>query len=626
MRKRPCFTARSNLKCGNSNSHLSLGRAGVYARAGCSYLRSLLYDKFEQRVFVEQGNGVKTAYSYDAKTRRLNNLTAQKSSGELFQNLAYSYDKVGNILGLANNVAVPPPNVFGGPTNQSFAYDDLYRLTHAEGTFQFSPSKSHTYTMDMVYDTIHNIALKNQLHTIIQPSTQAVTQKKTSYNFAYAYNPSGANSVRPHAPTHIDLRTYSYDLDGNQTGWTHDTNGTRRTITWDDENRIQNVADNGQTKDYKYDDQGQRMIKRGPQGETVYVNQFFTQRPGATGTKHVYAGTSRIASKLVRQDTPNSNPSGNTPFEKDLYFFHPDHIGSTNYVTDLNGKLYEHLEYFPFGEAWVEENSNQQRTPFLFSAKELDEETGLYYFGARYYDPRTSVWQSADPILAKYLPSGDKDKDQHLPGMGGIYTSFNINLYAYGHTNPVRYTDPDGKVTADERRKAIEVVAAYVAAEKVNRAQNPGTTTYEYGGKGAPGSGITCDCSGVTAHAYPGLPAGTTAQRAATTEVSLPQVIPGDLVFFYQGGHTGVVTDVQRDQNGNVTKIRFGHTTGSQGAHYNDIRPSDPGSYWNNNLQSIRTFKPETDPLRPNASLSEKASHYIGAITNYLKSLFGGDN
>ena len=411
------------------------------------YLQNLFYDKFEQRAQVTQGNGVKTVYSYDANTRRLNNLNAVRQGNNIFQNLSYSYDKVGNILGLANNVAVPPPNVFGGPTNQSFAYDDLYRLTHAEGTFQFSPSKSHTYAMDMVYDTIHNIALKNQLHTIIQPSAQAVTQKKTSYNFTYAYNPSGATSIRPHAPTHIDLRTYIYDLDGNQTGWTHDQNGTRRTITWDDENRIQNIADNGQTKDYKYDDQGQRMIKRGPQGETVYVNQFFTDRPGANGTKHVYAGTTRIASKLLRQDVPNSNPNGNTPFEKDLFFYHPDHIGSTNYVTDLNGKLYEHLEYFPFGEAWVEENSNQQRTPYLFSAKELDEETGLYYFGARYYDPRTSVWQSTDPALNKYLPIGNHERDGNLPGMGGVYTSLNLATYSYGHQNPITYKDPDGRLT-----------------------------------------------------------------------------------------------------------------------------------------------------------------------------------
>ncbi len=168
---------------------------------------------------VTQGNGVKTAYTYDASTRRLSNLNAVRQGNNIFQNLNYSYDKVGNILGLQNNVDVPPPPVYGGPTSQSFVYDDLYRLTHAQGTFQFSPSKTHTYTMDMGYDTIHNIASKNQLHTIIQPSTQAVTQKKTTYNFTYAYNASGTTSVRPHAPTHIDQRTYSYDANGNQTGW-----------------------------------------------------------------------------------------------------------------------------------------------------------------------------------------------------------------------------------------------------------------------------------------------------------------------------------------------------------------------------------------------------------------------
>jgi RHS repeat-associated protein len=408
-----------------------------------TYLQDLLYDKFEQRAVVTQGNGVKTAYTYDAQNRRLNNLNAVRQGNTIFQNLNYSYDKVGNILRLANNVAVPPPNTYGGPTSQSFVYDDLYRLTHGEGTFQFSPSKTHTYTMDMVYDTIHNIQSKNQLHTIIQPSQQAITQKKTSYNFAYAYNPSGTASVRPHAPNHIGVRTYTYDADGNQTGWTHDTNGTRRNITWDDENRIQAVFDNGQEKDYKYDDQGNRMIKRGPQGETVYVNQFYTQRPGATGTKQIYAGSTRIASKLVRQDTPNSNPNGNTPFEKDIFFYHPDHLGSSNYVTDLNGKLYEHLEYFPSGESWVEENSNTQRTPYLFSAKELDEETGLYYFGARYYDPRTSVWQSADPILGKYLPSGSQD--QNLLGKGGVFNSRNLAMFSYAALNPLAVIDPDGK-------------------------------------------------------------------------------------------------------------------------------------------------------------------------------------
>ncbi len=71
-----------------------------------------------------------------------------------------------------------------------------------------------------------------------------------------------------------------------------------------------------------------------------------------------------------------------------IWYYHPDHLGSTGFVTDQNGELYEHVEYFPFGESWVEENSNTQRTPYLFTGKELDEETGLYYFGARYYDAR----------------------------------------------------------------------------------------------------------------------------------------------------------------------------------------------------------------------------------------------
>ena len=118
-----------------------------------------------------------------------------------------------------------------------------------------------------------------------------------------------------------------------------------------------------------------------------------------------------------------------------IWYYHPDHLGSTGFVTDQNGELYEHVEYFPFGETWVQEKSNTQRTPYLYTGKELDEETGLYYYGARYYDPRTSVWASADPILGRYLDGKPS---------GGIHNPFNLGLYAYSHQNPVNYLDPDG--------------------------------------------------------------------------------------------------------------------------------------------------------------------------------------
>jgi YD repeat-containing protein len=185
----------------------------------------------------------------------------------------------------------------------------------------------------------------------------------------YAYT-----ATQPHAPSHIGQQTFTYDANGNQTGFTDDTSGQRRTIVWDEENRLQSLSENGHTMTYKYDDGGQRVIKRGPQGETAYVNQWFSIRNGQVGTKNVFVGTARVASKLMKQNLQT--------FEKDQFFYHTDNLSSTSYVTDTRGRIFEHLEYFPSGETWVQEASNTQRTPFLFAGKELDEETGLYYFGA----------------------------------------------------------------------------------------------------------------------------------------------------------------------------------------------------------------------------------------------------
>ncbi|MDH4319592.1 MAG: hypothetical protein OEV64_14485, partial [Desulfobulbaceae bacterium] len=142
------------------------------------------------------------------------------------------------------------------------------------------------------------------------------------------------------------------------------------------------------------------------------------------------------------------------PADDQLFYYHPDHLGSTAYITDQNGDLKEHLEYFPFGETWVQEGGSK-KTPYLYTSKEFDSETGLYYYGARYYDPRTSLWVSADPILEKYLPNvsdlhtaldaGEKYKpEESLKGMGGVFNASNMNLYHYSALNPVRYTDPDG--------------------------------------------------------------------------------------------------------------------------------------------------------------------------------------
>jgi RHS repeat-associated protein len=111
-------------------------------------------------------------------------------------------------------------------------------------------------------------------------------------------------------------------------------------------------------------------------------------------------------------------------YEKDQYFYHSDHLGSTSYVTDLLGEVNQHVEYSAFGETFFEEHTSSFTSPYLFNAKEKDVETGLYYYGARYYNPKTSVWLSVDPMAEKY------------PG---------ISAYNYTFNNPIKFVDPDGR-------------------------------------------------------------------------------------------------------------------------------------------------------------------------------------
>ncbi|MGB5685000.1 MAG: RHS repeat-associated core domain-containing protein, partial [Candidatus Electrothrix sp.] len=470
------------------------------------YLKALTYDKFEQRVFMRQGNGAETDYAYNPLNRRLATLKG-KSGGRTFMDLAYGYDLVGNILNLDNLAKVNKPNEFGGETRYTYKYDDLYRLTDSTGSLKQKPNTEHQYTLAMRYDDIHNIMSKNQRHIRITPGGSSVEQKKTSYDFSYGYG-----SSRPHAPTQIGERAFSYDANGNQTGWESEKNGTRRAIVWDEENRIRTIRDNGHTLAYTYNDAGERVFKTGPQGETVYVNQFYTVGNREIGSKHVFVGTGRIVTKLVKGQenvaTPasavnpgNSNPSGNATghsngnngggsgggsagngtivYEKDIYYYHPDHLGSSTFISDADGELYQHLENFPFGETWVEESTNTQRTPYHFTAKELDEETGLYFFGGRYYDPRTSVWQSADPILANYLPTGNKEKDKKLPGMGGVFYSPNLGLYTYVVNNPMKYIDPDGKLFQWAHNLYVKKVKESPDMLGIGKSSNPNKGLWE---------------------------------------------------------------------------------------------------------------------------------------------------
>ncbi len=146
-----------------------------------------------------------------------------------------------------------------------------------------------------------------------------------------------------------------------------------------------------------------------------------------------------------------SNPTVQEESDKQ-YFYHSDHLGSASLISDCEGNEYQRIEYTPYGEIWVEktENNGLAYLPYKFTGKEMDEETGLYYYGARYLDPKYSKWISTDPALGEYIPKAPINEEarrynQNLPGMGGVFNPINGGLYAYAANNPVRYIDPDGR-------------------------------------------------------------------------------------------------------------------------------------------------------------------------------------
>lgn len=116
--------------------------------------------------------------------------------------------------------------------------------------------------------------------------------------------------------------------------------------------------------------------------------------------------------------------------EKNLYFYHPDHLGSSSYITDANGDVNQHTEYMAFGEVLFDEHKVSRRMPYLFNGKELDSETGLYYYGARYYDARVSLWLGTDP-LSGYNPI--METEHYIDGQhnGGVFNPMNFATYSY---------------------------------------------------------------------------------------------------------------------------------------------------------------------------------------------------
>ncbi len=454
-----------------------------------NYLKQVGYDEFEDRAYIAYGNGTETYYNYEEERRRLHNIVATTSAGRRMMDNTYSYDKVNNITMLKSEAPIPASSLKGGSFEYIYKYDDLYRLTDAAGHYK-GATHEHKYRMAMDYSPTGSILSKKQNHVRKEyDESDWGPRHKTTYDLTYKYE-----GKQPHAPSQIGENTYTYDANGNTTGWQSTKNNNRRDILWDEENRIRAIADNGKTHHYLYDASGERVIKSTGDGQAIYINGFPMGGSGTVGsytmyvnpymvvtnskfTKHFYIEGQRIVSKLGEmgeyqyllnpkdstaggntidfdlkgkelkaaiyanfeslgldgavftagksgkvpygrlkkyyrnQDLVNGGGNANQPGSDETpsnkaenlqFYYHPDHLGSSSYITDVSGEVYQHMEYFPFGETFIEERTDAEYTAYLYNGKELDEETGLYYYGARYYDPRISIFYGVDPLAEKY--------------------------------------------------------------------------------------------------------------------------------------------------------------------------------------------------------------------------------
>ncbi|MDP2619118.1 MAG: toxin TcdB middle/C-terminal domain-containing protein [Hyphomicrobiales bacterium] len=390
------------------------------------------------------------------------------------QHLYYTYDPVGNITHIRDDAQ--QTIYFNGqvvPPHCNYTYDAIYRLIEAAGrehigqvgqpettwSDEFRVKRQHphdgqamrTYTETYEYDAvgnferlIHQANNGNWTRTYAYGETSLIedgtgsTQLKTSNRLS---NTSVGRS-------NDNDGSYLHDAHGNMIRMPH-LGGAHPApnMHWDYRDQLrQTDRGGGGTAYYVYDAAGQRVRKvwekaPGLIEERIYLGGFeiFRRHGGAIGantatlereTLHIMDDKQRIALVETRTlDTAGSDPA---PQQLIRYQF-GNHLGSASLELDDQAQIISYEEYTPYGSTSYQAVRSQTETPkrYRYTGKERDEESGLYYHGARYYAAWVGRWTTSDPA--------------------GLVDS--IDLFVYSMNNPVRFLDPSGLETAESDKE-----------------------------------------------------------------------------------------------------------------------------------------------------------------------------
>ncbi|MEG3918508.1 SpvB/TcaC N-terminal domain-containing protein [Microcoleus sp. T3_A4] len=427
------------------------------------------YNAKGQRTKIEYGNGAKTEYTYDDKTFRLTHLKTTRG-GAVFQDLFYTYDPVGNITRIRDDAQ--QTIFFKGQVvlpQCDYIYDAIYRLIEATGrehigqigqpetdwNDEFRVNLPHpnegqamrNYTEQYLYDAVGNF------EKLIHQAANGNWTRAYTYNEASLIEPAKKSNRLSNTTVGAKTETYTYDVHGNMMSMPH-----LMLMQWNYKDELSATSRQAvndapppdkvpETTFYVYDASGERVRKvterqNGTRkNERIYLGGFEIYREfNSNGndiklereTLHVMDDKQRIA--LVETKTV-TNPDDESPAQL-IRFQFGNHLGSASLELDDMANVISYEEYYPYGSTayqTVDKSIKAAANRYRYTGKERDEETGLYYHGARYYAPWLGRWTSCDP-------AGMVD---------------GLNLYVYVNNSPIRCTDPTGKqqLTLDQQLK-----------------------------------------------------------------------------------------------------------------------------------------------------------------------------
>jgi RHS repeat-associated protein len=322
------------------------------------------YDALSRRTRLDRPAGVSTTYTYDDVSRLLS-LAHQSTAGNISFN--YVYDRIGNRVSLADATG-----------QHSFSYNSLYQLTAASHSSGI-PAESYSY------DSVGN---------------------RLSSHLSSSYTYTAVNRLS--ADASFD---YVYDANGNMIRKTDRANGQITTFTYDPEDQLTRIDfPNNTSTSYRYDGIGRRIEKdvNGQVTHYIYDGPDILGEYSADGTlnaRYTHGPGDDEVLAVLRGGTYS--------------VFESDALGSVVRVT-TGATVVASFVYDSFGR--IISQTGTAVEPYTFQGRELDQESGLYYFRSRYYDPQTGRFLNEDPV-------------GYLSGP---------NFYEFVGNNPLTYGDYPG--------------------------------------------------------------------------------------------------------------------------------------------------------------------------------------